>query len=52
MNMLGINAPKVLVKGEYAKAIRKAAHDSIEAIKNGKVSNDSKNLKFNFEWKI
>lgn len=50
--MLGINAPKVLITGEYAKAIRKAAHDSMEAIKKGKVSNDSKNLKFNFEWKI
>ena len=50
--MLGINAPKVLVKGEYAKAVRKAAHDSIEAIKNGKIANDPKKLKFNFEWKI
>lgn len=35
--MLGMNAPKAVAKGEYAKAIRKAVHDSIEAIKNGKV---------------
>lgn len=40
--MLGINAPKAVAKGEYAKAIRKAVHDSIEAIKNGKVPEKKK----------
>ena len=30
--MLGKNAPKVVARGEYAKAIRKAVHDSIESI--------------------
>ena len=49
--MLGMNAPKAVPKGEYAKAIRKAVHDSIEAIKNGKVS-EKKNQKFNFEWRV
>ncbi|WP_418327206.1 hypothetical protein [Segatella hominis] len=29
--MLGINAPKPLVKGEFAKAVRKAVHDSMVA---------------------
>lgn len=29
--MLGINAPKTLVKGEYAKAVRQAIHDSLVA---------------------
>ena len=48
--MLGMNAPKAVARGEYAKAIRKAVHDSIEAIKNGKVS-DTKNHKYHFEWK-
>lgn len=48
--MLGMNAPKPVARGEYAKAIRKAVHDSIEAIKNGKVP-EPKNLKCHFEWK-
>lgn len=40
--ILGMNAPKAVAKGEYAKAIRKAVHDSIEAIKNGKVPEKKK----------
>ena len=32
--MLGINAPKPLVKGEFAKAVRKAVHDSMVAKEN------------------
>ena len=32
-----MNAPKAVARGECAKAIRKAFHDSVEAIKNGKV---------------
>ena len=27
--MLGINAPKPLIKGEFAKAVRKAVRDSM-----------------------
>lgn len=45
-----MNAPKAVAKGEYAKAIRKAVHDSVEAIKNGKAP-ESKNRKYNFVWK-
>ena len=29
--MLGMNAPKAVVRGEYAKAVHKALHDSLEA---------------------
>ena len=49
--MLGMNAPKAVARGEYAKAIRKAVHDSIEAIKNGKVP-EPKNHKYHFEWRV
>lgn len=34
--MLGINAPKPLVKGEFAKAVRKAVYDSMVAKENWK----------------
>lgn len=34
--MLGINAPKPLVKGEFAKAVRKAVRDSMAAKENWK----------------
>lgn len=34
--MLGINAPKPLVKGEFAKAVRKAVHDSMVTKENWK----------------
>ena len=34
--MLGINAPKPLVKGEFAKAVRKAVRDSLAAKENWK----------------
>jgi len=50
--MLGINAPKTIVRGEYAKAVRKAVRDSIEAIKNGSAPTVAKKSKYNFEWKI
>ena len=36
--MLGINAPKPAVKGEFAKAVRKAVRDSMVAKENWKVS--------------
>ena len=49
--MLGKNAPKAVARGEYAKAIRKAVHDSIESIKNGKVS-ETKSHKYHFEWRV
>lgn len=34
--MLGMNAPKPLVKGELAKAVRKAVRDSLAAKENWK----------------
>ena len=34
--MLGINAPKPLVKGKFAKAVRKAVRDSMGAKENWK----------------
>lgn len=48
--MLGMNAPKAVARDEYAKAIRKAVHDSIEAIKNGKIP-EPKKRKYNFVWR-
>lgn len=36
--MLGINAPKPLVKGEFTKAVRKAVHDLMVAKENWKES--------------
>ena len=49
--MLGMNAPKAVARGEYAKAIRKAVHDSMEAIRKGRVS-EPKSVKYNFEWRV
>lgn len=34
--MLGINAPKPLVKGEFAKAVRRAVHDPMVTKENWK----------------
>jgi len=39
--MLGMNAPKAVVRGEYAKAVRKAVHDSLEAKENWKEPKDN-----------
>jgi hypothetical protein len=48
--MLGINAPKVIAKGEYAQAVRKAARASIS--KKATHDNDSKMSKYpyKFDW--
>ncbi len=46
-----MNAPKAVAKGEYAKAIRKAVHDSIDAIKNGRIP-EPKKQKYHFEWRV
>ncbi len=50
--MLGINAPKVLAKGKYAQAVRKATLASIGA--NAKKDDASKtsNYPYKFEWNI
>lgn len=48
--MLGINAPKILVKGIYAKAVRKAAIASIGSKKNN--SPKASAYPYKFEWKL
>lgn len=50
--MLGMNAPKARARGEYARAIRKAVHDSIVAIKEGKTPEKSSKTKYTFEWRV
>lgn len=48
--MLGINAPKVIAKGEYAQAVRKAALASVGAkAKKTEVPKTSK-YPYKFEW--
>lgn len=47
--MLGINAPKVIAKGEYAKAVRKAALASAGAKANSEMNETSK-YPYKFEW--
>lgn len=49
--MLGMNAPKAVARGEYAKAIRKAVHDTVVAIESGK-SSAAKKHKRHFEWRV
>lgn len=46
--MLGMNAPKPLVKGEFAKAVRKAVRESLAAKENWKepVSKDFWKVRF------
>ena len=47
--MLGINAPKVLAKGKYAQAVRKAALASIGAKAK---KDDATKYPYKFEWTI
>lgn len=48
--MLGINAPKVIAKGEYAQAVRKAALASVGLkVKKTEVRKTSK-YPYKFEW--
>lgn len=48
--MLGINAPKVLAKGKYAQAIRKAALASKKAKDTINDSHKATNYPYKFEW--
>lgn len=50
--MLGINAPKVLAKGEYAQAVRKAALASIGAKAKKKDAQKTSNYPYKFEWEM
>lgn len=47
--MLGINAPKVLAKGKYTQAVRKAALASIGAKAK---KDDATKYPYKFEWNI
>lgn len=50
--MLGINAPKVLAKGKYAQAVRKAALASIGAKTKKDDASKASNYPYKFEWNI
>lgn len=49
--MLGIITKPFVVKGEYAKAVRKAALDSYRALKSGKVAVEKPQGRYHFEWR-
>lgn len=50
--MLGINAPKVLAKGKYAQAVRKAARAFKDAMSKGNDTSKTSNYPYKFEWKL
>lgn len=50
--MLGINAPKVLAKGKYAQAVRKAALASIGAKAKKDEATKTSNYPYKFEWNL
>lgn len=50
--MLGINAPKVLAKGKYAQAVRKAALASIGAKAKKDDATKTSNYPYKFEWNL
>ena len=50
--MLGINAPKVLAKGKYAQAVRKAAQVSKGAKSRDNSTPKVSNYPYKFEWKL
>ena len=49
--MLGIITKPFVVKGECAKAVRKAALDSYRALKSGKVAIEKPQGRYHFEWR-
>lgn len=49
--MLGIITKPFVVKGECAKAVRKAALDSYRALKSGKVTVEKPQGRYHFEWR-
>ena len=50
--MLGINEHRVIVKGEFAAAVRKAAKAAVVAnSKQVSSQKDSKEKKYHFDWK-
>ena len=50
--MLGINTPKVLAKGKYAQAVRKAALASIGAKAKKDDAIKTSNYPYKFEWNL
>lgn len=48
--MLGINSPKVLAKGEYAQAVRKAALAAKGVKANNKDVKITSKYPYKFEW--
>ena len=48
--MLGINAPKVLAKGEYAQAVRKAALSAKRAKSKKTDTQKVSGYPYKFEW--
>lgn len=48
--MLGINAPKVIAKGEYAQAVRKAALASVGAKAKKAKAPKTPKYPYKFEW--
>lgn len=49
--MLGIITKPFVVKGEYAKEVRKAALDSYLALKKGKAVSEKPRGRYHFEWR-
>lgn len=49
--MLGIITKPFIVKGEYAKAVRKAAMGSYHSLKNGNKEIKKPQERYHFEWK-
>lgn len=49
--MLGIITKPFVVKGENAKAVRKAALESYRSKKNGNIEIKKPQSRYNFEWK-
>lgn len=49
--MLGIITKPFVVKGEYAKAVRKAALESYRSLKNGNIEIKKPQGRYHFEWR-
>lgn len=51
--MLGVNEHRIIVKGEFAKAVRQAARESVVSSVNKKknAAKVDKKSAFHFEWK-
>lgn len=50
--MLGFITKPFVVKGEYAKAVRKAALESYCSLKSGNIEIKKPQGRYHFEWKL